>query len=173
MMRALEYRTAYFLRAGVIGGVVGALALIAASSFASPLEPDALTWGLFVFAIAELGFFAVASFAPRRVAANVGRARFRAERPQQHSPDKATPFRFRARRLIGQEVPETLEQVGRTLALMGAAFMLHPILFGMVCVTLSGDAWRELIFVPVAALAGAVYWTRIGNALRMLEQSGF
>ena len=173
MKRAFEYRTTYFVRSGVIGAVVGALAVMAASSFASTLEPDALTWGLFVFAIAEVGFFAIASFAPRRVAANVGRARFRAERAQEAAPDNAAPFRFRARRLIGQDAPETLEQVGRTLALMGAAFMLHPVLFGMVCVTLSGDVWRELIFVPVAAVAGAVYWTRIGHALRVLEQSGF
>jgi len=170
--RALAYRNRYFLRAGVAGLVVTALFLAAAGSFRSGSEPDLITWALFVFSIGELVYFSITSFATERVSETVGRARFeRGAAPPE--PEKPGPFRFRARRLIGQKPPETLEEIGRSLALMGAAFMLHPLLFGTVCLTLSGDAWRQLIFLPVSAIAAAVYWFRIESTLRTLEERGF
>ena len=65
----------------------------------------------------------------------------------------------------------SLQEIGKTLAAIGAALALTPFVWGFVLYSISGEAWRFLVFVPIAILGGAAIWIRIPKILRTFEPS--
>lgn len=171
LQRALAYRRRYFGGAALLVGLGLLGAPLLASSFEGSGEPDVLTFGALGFELLALVFFGLYSFDPVRIEAQLGEVR-RREESAAGRLERFAPRRVRAINLLGaQGPPTTLEDLGRSLAWMAAALMVQPALVGLVLFTLSGDAWRMLMFVPVSALAAGLYWRRIAGALTALERS--
>ncbi len=172
MQQALAYRKKYFTIVAAAGVVMGLFAFFLQGSFDSGNGPDAVTYGALAFSCLSLLFFGFYAFDPSRV-----RARFESikESPPvlpESSAERLVPRRLQVSSLLGpQALPRSLEEVGKTLAALAATLIAQPILMGSVVFTITGDLWRQLLFFPVALLAGVAYWFRIRAALERLSKS--
>lgn len=171
LQRALDYRRRYFLVAGALVALPLLLAPLLSGVFDQADEPNVLTFGALGFELLAVVFFALYSFDQVRIEASLRSVR-RPNVAESAKLERFAPRKLRAVNLIGaQGPPGTLEDLGRSLAWMAAALMVQPALVGLVLFTISGDTWRMLLFVPISALAAALYWRRIGGALAALERS--
>ena len=58
------------------------------------------------------------------------------------------------------------------MASIAAAFALTPSLIGFALLSMSGQLWRQLIFVPITLVAGVVYWLGLDRVVRELASLG-
>ena len=171
MELALAYRKKYFLIAGAVGAVSILLALVTGDSFESSNDSDVLTYGLLAFSSLSLLFFAFYTFDARRLGPRLKRV----DDPDRQSPisERVGPMRISASNLlIPQGTPRSLEEVGKTLSSLASTLLVQPFMFGLVLFTITGDLWRQLLFLPVGLLAGVAYWFRIRTALEGLSNGG-
>lgn len=81
-----------------------------------------------------------------------------------------------ARRLVSaadrRRKPLALGEATRTMASIAAAFALTPSLIGFALLSMSGQLWRQLIFVPITLVAGVVYWLGLDRVVRELASLG-
>lgn len=169
LRRALEYRTKYFTIAAAIVLPLALVAPLTSGIFQRDVSLDGLTYGVLAFEIITTLLFGFRYFNAGRIERSV-RLTPREVEPGPTTMSRYTPSMLRAGNLIGAAgPPRSLEELGRTLSAVGAAMLARPILLGLVLFTISGDAWRELIFVPVSLAAAAIYWVRIGSALTELD----
>ena len=173
MERALAYRNKYFRIPVVVAVVSIALALLAGDAFEGADSPDALTYGVLAFSLVSTVFFAFYAFDASRIRARLDDATHTHAESPMSNVERLAPRRLRTSSILSpQAPPRSLEEMGRSLAALAMSLILQPILLGFVVFTISGDLWRQLLFLPVAALVGALYWRRIETALAGLNESG-
>ncbi|MGH2735668.1 MAG: hypothetical protein ACRDKZ_08810 [Actinomycetota bacterium] len=171
MLLALAFRKRYFTRAGAGGGALAVLMVALAPSFPETSYADLFTVGLLGFTVVELLYFGIVRLGPERVARSAGAAH--ADGPAGSQAARSLqPLRVKTGGWLGAGSGAELSEIGRLLSLTCAAFMLHPVVFGALSVTVGGDPWRQLVFLPVAAVAGALFWRRIEVVLAHLERGG-
>lgn len=146
-------------------------ALLLGGRFESDNGHASLTFGALAFSSVSLLFFGFYTFDARRI-----RARMDGAAQSRGIAEVSNVERLASRRLSSlvapQAPPRTLDDIGKMLAVLAAALILQPVMLGWVVFTITGDLWRQLIFLPVALLAGASYWLRIRVALERLSESG-
>jgi hypothetical protein len=75
-------------------------------------------------------------------------------------------------RIAQRRGSSSTEEVGKMLNLLAASVLSVPTIVGLLLVSMSGDAWRFYIFLPISIVGGFVLWHRIEELLARLEVSG-
>ena len=147
--RALRHRPLYFgLILGAIVLIIGPSAPVLGGAIDDPSRPDLMTAIFAGAAVLEgivLVFFA---FVPRRTVKAIRRS----------SDRRGTPV--------------TLSSVGSVTTLFAAAFAAAPILCGFSLLAVSGQVWRLLLFIPIAAVMGWGLWWRVGQIVEESARQG-
>lgn len=147
MEAALNWRKRAFLLLGIPALLLTLSIDSVGDLFDQKSDPDLITAGAWLLMAVDLAIFHRVFFSPPKV-----------QKMQQ--------------RLAEQRGAGSLEDVGRALSLLAASLIGTPILMGLVLVSISGDAWRLYVFVPISLVGGLVLWRQIEESLREIATSG-
>jgi archaellum biogenesis protein FlaJ (TadC family) len=144
MEGALTWRRRAFLAWGIPALLVTLSVDTVADVFEQNSDPDAVTIGAWLFMAMDLVVLSRVLFGAPQV-------------------------RKMHQRLIERKGSASIEDVGKALSFLAMSLLGAPFLMGLVLVSMSGDAWRLYVFVPISLVGGVVLWRQIEEAVRQLD----
>jgi hypothetical protein len=146
MEGALAWRRRAFLVWGIPALLLTLSVDTVADVFDQKSNPDAITVGAWLFLAVDLVVLSRVLFGAPQV-------------------------RKMRQRLAERKGSASIEALGKALSFLAVSLLGAPILMGLVLVSMSGDAWRLYVFVPISLVGGVVLWRQIEAALRQLDSS--